>query len=226
MYIQMKGCNFHHKQAIRSNLQEKGLMVLINNNSKFEYLIKMIYGLAFIPPIRVGEILSSVIQDYVKEQKEDVGFQEYEEGIKDFLSYYERTWIGAPTGSHAGGRKVPRYYIESWNKYAEILEDRPITNNTCEGYNSGWANTMNKKASLFNVLEGFLNKESWSQQILCEDSMEVAGNKMEANKRRSLEAIHMRLDLMALVRDFDSMMPSTWTVLYGFLPIISIVDSS
>jgi hypothetical protein len=74
---------------------------------------------------------------------------------------------------------------------------------------------MNKKASLFNVLEGFLNKESWPQQILCEDSMEVAGNKMEANKRRSL-AIQTRLDLMALVRDFDSMMPSTWTVLYSF----------
>jgi hypothetical protein len=69
MYIQVKGCNFHHKQAIRRNLQEKGLMV-INNNSKFEYLIKMSYGLAFVPLIRVGEIFSSVIQDYVNEQKE------------------------------------------------------------------------------------------------------------------------------------------------------------
>jgi hypothetical protein len=40
--------------------------------------------------------------------------------------------------------------------------------------------------------------------------MEVGGNKMEANKKRSLEAIQRRLDLRALVRDFDSMMPRTY----------------
>ncbi len=82
MYIQVKGFNFHHKQAIRRNLQEKGLMVLIINNSKLEYLIKMIYSLAFVPPIRAREIFSSVIQDYINGQKEDAGFQEYEEGIQ------------------------------------------------------------------------------------------------------------------------------------------------
>ncbi len=36
--------------------------------------------------------------------------------------------------------------------------------------------SMNKRVSLFVVLEGFLNKESWSQQILREDSMAVGGN--------------------------------------------------
>jgi hypothetical protein len=34
--IQVKGCNFHHKQALRRKLQEKGLVVLINRSSKFE----------------------------------------------------------------------------------------------------------------------------------------------------------------------------------------------
>ncbi len=114
----------------------------------------------------MGEFFITVIPDYVNENKDDEGFQEFEEEIKDFLSFYERTWIGALSGNCAGGRKAPRYAIETWNKYKDILEERPITNNCCEGINSSWMGSMNKRASLFVVLEGFLNKESWSQQIL------------------------------------------------------------
>jgi hypothetical protein len=206
----VKGCNFHQKQALRRKLQEKGLVVLINRSSKFEYLVKMVYGLAYVPPIRVGEFFITVIQDYVNENKDDQDFQEFEEEIEDFLSYYERTWIGALSGNRAGGRKAPRYAIETWNKYEDILEERPITNNSCEGFNSSWTGSMNKRDSLFVVLEGFLNKESWSQQILREDSMAVGGNKMEGNTSRALASVQRRLDLQALVQDFDTMMPRTY----------------
>ncbi len=206
MYIQVKGCNFHHKQALRRKLQEKGLVVLINQSSKFEYLVKMLYGLAFVPPIRAGEFFITVIQDYVNENKDDEGFQEFE----DFLAYYERTWIGAHSGNRAGGRKAPQYALKAWNKYDDILEERPITNNSCEGFNSSWTGTMNKRASLFVVLEGFLNKESRSQQILREDSMAVGGNKIEGNTSRALASVQRRLDLQALVKDFDTMMPITY----------------
>jgi hypothetical protein len=77
------------------------------------------------------------------------------------------------------GSPVPWYAIETWNKNEDILEERSITNNTCDGFNSSWVGTMNKRASLFVVLEGFLNKESWSQEILREYSMVVGSNKME-----------------------------------------------
>jgi hypothetical protein len=80
-YIQVKGCNFHKKQAIRRNIPEKGVTVLINNNSKFEYLVKMMYGLAFVPPIRVAELFESIIMEYVNEQRDDDGFQDSQEQI-------------------------------------------------------------------------------------------------------------------------------------------------
>jgi hypothetical protein len=89
-HAQVRGCNFHHKQAIRRNLQEKGLVTVLNKNTKFEYLIKMIYGLAFVPPDSVSEVFSTVIQDYVTENKEEPVFMEFEEEIDDFLSYFER----------------------------------------------------------------------------------------------------------------------------------------
>jgi hypothetical protein len=209
-HIQVKGCHFHQKQAIRRNIQEEGLTVLINNSSKFEYLVKMMFGLAFVAPIRVGELFESVIMEYVTQQKDDDGFQDNEEQIDDFLSYFERTWAGALSGNRAGGRKAPRFALETWNKYEDVVEKRPITNNTCEGFNSGWTGTMNKRLSLFVVLEGFLNKKSWSHTVLLEDSMAVGGNRTDLNKSRALSSVQRRLDLQALVQDIDSMMSATF----------------
>jgi hypothetical protein len=37
------------------------------------------FGLAFVPPIRVGELFESVIMEYVTQQKDDDDFQDTEE---------------------------------------------------------------------------------------------------------------------------------------------------
>jgi hypothetical protein len=69
---------------------------------------------------------------------------------------------------------------------------------------------MNKRPSLFVVPEGFLNKESWLHTVLLEDSMAVGGNRTDLNKSRALSSVQRRLDLQALVQDFDNMMPATY----------------
>jgi hypothetical protein len=90
------------------------------------------------------------------------------------------------------------------------IEERPITSYSCEGFNSGWTVTMNKRLSLFFVLEGFLNKESWSHQILLEDSTAMGANYIDLNKSRALSSVQRRLDLQGLVQDLDTMMPGTF----------------
>jgi hypothetical protein len=54
-------------------------------------------------------------------------------------------------------------------------------------------------------------KKSWSQQILQEDSMAVRGNRIEGNTSRALEAVQRRLDLQALVKDFDTMVSCAYS---------------
>ncbi len=49
------------------------------------------------------------------------------------------------------------------------------------GFNSGWSGTMNRRSSLYMVLEGFLNNESWAEQILREDVVAVGSNSTELN---------------------------------------------
>ncbi len=81
--------------------------MLINSNSKFETLVTIMYGLAFEPPIRAVELFSTVILDYMGKQKEDVGFHNYQDQIKDFISYDKRTWIRASQGTGLkGGRPL------------------------------------------------------------------------------------------------------------------------
>jgi hypothetical protein len=61
--------------------------------------------------------------------------------MRNFIAYYERTWIGAPTnkthGDKAGQkRKAPRVSCDIWNHRADILLGNEITSNYLGSYNS------------------------------------------------------------------------------------------
>jgi hypothetical protein len=128
----IKGCNFHQKQAIRRNIQSKGLLTLLNHSTKFSYLVKMMYGLAFVLPHRITDIFDGIIMDYVDSHKDCEGFIEYAEEVEAFIAYFQRTWTGLIAGRNRT-RRHPMFDISTWNQYEDVLADRKITNNNCEG---------------------------------------------------------------------------------------------
>ncbi len=69
---------------------------------------------------------------------------------------------------------------------------------------------MNKRPSLYVVLEAFLNRESWAEQSLREASLATGGSCMDSNTSRSLAALQRRQDLKALCEDFYNMQPATY----------------
>jgi hypothetical protein len=69
---------------------------------------------------------------------------------------------------------------------------------------------MNKRPSLYVLLEGFLNKESWAQQILREDAVAVGGNITVLNSSRHKASVQRRMDLKASCENFHTMMPATY----------------
>jgi hypothetical protein len=69
---------------------------------------------------------------------------------------------------------------------------------------------MNKRPSLYVVLEGFLNKESWAQQVQREDAVAVGGNRTVLNSSRHKASVQRRMDLKALCENFHTMMPATY----------------
>jgi hypothetical protein len=77
--------------------------------------------------------------EYANKQKDDDGFQDNEEQIDDFLSYFEHTWVKALSGNRAGGRKAPQFALKTWNKNRDVLEER---------MRSGLLRTIHVKASI------------------------------------------------------------------------------
>ncbi len=73
-----------------------------------------------------------------------------------------------------------------------------------------YVNTMNHEQEGLIILEGFLNKASWSHQILWEDSIAAGANETDQSKRRAQVSVQRKPDLQALVREFDTMMTSTF----------------
>jgi hypothetical protein len=76
--LSSEGLQLPPQAGPQENIQEKGLVVIINQSSKFEYLV---YGLVFVPPIRVAETFCTVTQDYLNENN-DKGFQKFKEQIE------------------------------------------------------------------------------------------------------------------------------------------------
>lgn len=75
------------------------------------------------------------------------------DAILGFLSYLERTYIGKKVGRTTKPAKIP---IASWNHYTTILREESTTNNSSEGANSAWAGSLPTNASLFTVLQTFI----------------------------------------------------------------------
>jgi hypothetical protein len=59
----------------------------------------------------------------------------------DFICYFEKTWIG-PWNRRKTQKIAPLFNINLWNCFHSVLEDRPKTNNSCEGFHSGFAGLL------------------------------------------------------------------------------------
>ncbi len=80
--VSIMGWHFHQKQAIRRNIQAKGILTLL----------KMLSELSFVLPYKVMDFFDTIITDYVDPNKETEGFIEDAEEAGDFIAYFQRTW--------------------------------------------------------------------------------------------------------------------------------------
>ena len=111
-------------------MQSIGLTSLYGQSVTFQFAIKLIYSLTYVPAAEVR----ACFQDVVCPVFDDLQFEEwyddnYFNKIGQFLSYIKQTWIGRPD-------RQPTYAIKTWNKHNEVLNDRCLTNNAVELFNS------------------------------------------------------------------------------------------
>ena len=100
--------------------------------------------------------------------------------------------------------------LNTWNKHQDILNNKDITNNRCEGFNHGWTQSMSTNPSLYVVLEGFLQQESWAKKTIREDHLAVGGTEVQNHRNRNLLKEQRRQDLKALCLSYESQMPKDY----------------
>lgn len=121
----IKGCQFHHAQAVIRKVSKLGLTVPFSQlASKVRTIVRFCCGLVFLPQSEVESAFNE-IESIVPE---DASYAAMLPAIKQFMRYFKSTWIGDTLQE-----KQPTYPIAMWN-HNGVDCDR--TNNKVEGWHS------------------------------------------------------------------------------------------
>jgi hypothetical protein len=173
---------------------------------EFNYWIKMIMCLPYVPWNYLQDTFNNVVLEYYEKRKEDDGFEEFRMEILALVAYIERTWVGSiRVVNRRSVVSAPLFPISLWCHYDSIMESKETSNNHVEGFNSTWSRSLPANPSFQTLVEGFVHRESLAEMALREDSLAVGGNSTEARRTRKTQAEERRLDLKALLSDWDKM---------------------
>ena len=170
---EIRGCFFHWKKSIYTNIGLKHCLPLYNDEEAFQVGVELIYSLSLLPTTDVVEGYDTVVLPFFE--------KEYAENasVDDFLGYIERTYIGKKRSDN--GRGNPLFPLSMWNTTERILSDRQTTTNAVESWHSRWANSLGTNHSIYSVIRGFMNEDSLARSKFQEV---VAGRATNPNPSR------------------------------------------
>ena len=113
------------------------LLQVYNSDVETQIFFRKLWSLSLIPHEDIVSTFEKIVAEAPvwEEDDEDAGAgEQLNDGMRNFIAYYERTWIGAPAnktrGDKAGQkRKAPRFSWDTWNHRADILIGNEITSN-------------------------------------------------------------------------------------------------
>ena len=73
----------------------------------------------------------------------------------------------------SGRRSRPRISFNLWNKYGEVLQDLPTTNNAVKAFNGAWNMSTPPNPSQWTVLSGFKREEGITRLKVHEERQQL-----------------------------------------------------
>ena len=124
--VTIDGCFYHLSQAIYRKIQSEGLAGLYASDGDFSIYIKMIAGLAFIPPANAVSAFED-LQEILPSTVEPI------------CNYFEDNYIGTLRGRMGTQyRQTPRFPVGLWNVYNRVETDLVLMNNYIEEWHRGF----------------------------------------------------------------------------------------
>ena len=73
-----------------------------------------------------------------------------------------------------GRRGQPYFAYTLWNKYQDVLDDVPATNNKVEAWNCAWNKSQQSSASLWTVIDGFKREDGMARHKWTDNNKALA----------------------------------------------------
>ena len=123
----INGCFFHLSQNVYPKVQVEGLSKNHQEDADFALQIKMLPSLAFVPEMEVVDCFNLLMQDFP-------------ENAFNLAKYFEDNYIGKKLPN--GTRRIPLFPIRLLNVFARVQDQQARTNNSVEGWHSGFQTTV------------------------------------------------------------------------------------
>jgi hypothetical protein len=118
------------------------------------------------------------------------------------LEYFEDTYIVRPLRH---GRRKPRFDIEIWNKYERICLNLPRTNNSVEGWHSGFNRALqNHHMSIINFLTEIIIEHNKTELIFAQLHSGQKGNS------HSKAYITISTKIANMIRNYNNNRTAVW----------------
>lgn len=177
--LKVTGCHFHLAQNVWRHIQDSGLSLDYIHDENFAKLMRMLPGLAYLPPLHVEQAFETVF---------DPASPVYDARGQPIFDYFEDTYIGRPR--RRGPRHPPMFSIDMWNVHDRVLTDAAKSNNSCEGWHHAFQNVVGAcYPNLWRLIEA-LKKE---QSLVQADVTRLLGGQAPAPKRRKYKDLQKRI---------------------------------
>jgi len=184
------GSLFHFGQCNLRRIQALSLLRWFTADAEHALRIKCFQALAFVPPQDVAQRFEDFVATFSDED---------EQNLREYIDYFETTWIGAV---HCGTRRQPLFPIRCWNVFHRVQHNLPRTNNSIER----WHNSFSKRVSMSHPTLRRLAKKIMQEQ----SSNEIVIERLNAGivgppLKNRYDAVNQRLKIIVEVYDSANM---------------------
>ena len=153
IYIQLK-LNYFFRKALRDQLGKKHCLADVNKDKNFNQIYRMITALAFVPPEVMVDMYITVLEPLIEKHEDTLS----DEAL-DWCDYFCKTYIGA-RNERTGLRREPKIKPVRWSQFYTIIQDKPCTTNSVEGFNSAWNSNSVLNSTVWVTVDHFRKEES------------------------------------------------------------------
>jgi len=207
--VQIFGCLFHFRQAVRDKVKSLGIAHFELENEEFQLLIKMVGMLAYVPPERVQEFWKKGVKIYALQFLSKPGsssanraWDAYAFPIHQFLVYVRDTWVGrksgpaSPDGSQAIPDIAPMFPPEQWSAWRSVSDPSiPSTTGGNESYNIQLKRVCN--GGVWRVIDAIRTEESLSQKKIADLAAAIPLSGNAQHKKR----VAARMEMLSRVKN-------------------------